>query len=248
MIMTEIRKDYIKITLIFYLGWIVIFIAEGLYANTLPTSDLTSEIDMRIPLLSGFVWFYVLCYIFPMVPLIVIQNWHRFNMALIAFAFCTLIAFLGHLLVPIAFPRPELGSSISDKFVYFIYLNDFRPGAQNFPSLHVSFALIIYLSCKHQGLRKYKEWLILLLSVLIILSTVFIKQHLFIDLLGGAILAIIIWSILQRHYYLQIDKSVDPRFALISYTKRILPYLYYYGIILTLIIIFQLYQNSSYFR
>jgi uncharacterized membrane protein YhaH (DUF805 family) len=121
--MSEIRKDYLKITLVFYLVWASVFILEGLYANSLPTSDLTSSIDKRIPLLPGFVWFYILCYILPLVPLFFVQDWHRFNLALIAFAMCTFVAFIGHLLLPIAFPRQQLGASISENLLKFIYLN-----------------------------------------------------------------------------------------------------------------------------
>jgi membrane-associated phospholipid phosphatase len=242
--MSKIRKDYVKIALLFYLVWASVFILEGLYANTLPTTDLTSSIDKQIPLLPGFVWFYVLCYIFPLVPLMVVRNWHRFNLALISFAMCTFVAFIGHLLIPIAFPRPQLGVSISDNFVQYIYRNDFRPGAQNFPSLHVVFAWLIYLSCKNQGLRKIYEWLILLFSVLIILSTILIKQHLFIDVVGGTLLAFSIWFILQRYYSIHIANKEDPRLALKSITKRILPFFYYCGIVLVVIISIQLFNNN----
>ncbi len=241
--MSEIRKDYLKITLVFYLVWASVFILEGLYANSLPTSDLTSSIDKRIPLLPGFVWFYILCYIFPLVPLFFVQDWHRFNLALIAFAMCTFVAFIGHLLLPIAFPRQQLGASISENLLKFIYLNDFRPGAQNFPSLHVSFAWIIYLTCKKQGMKKIYELLILLLAGLIILSTVLVKQHLFIDIVGGTLLAFLIWFILQRSYSVHVNPKEDPRLALKLIARKTLPFFYICGAVLAVIISYQLYEK-----
>ena len=237
--MSDIRKDYLKITISFYLIWAAIFILEGLYANTLATTDPSWLIDSHIPVLPHFVWFYVLCYIFPIVPIVVVQDWHRFNLALLSFAMCTFVAFIGHLLLPVAFSKPQLGTSLSENFVQFIYQNDFRPGAQNFPSLHVSFAWIMYLSCRRQGLKKIYEFLILFLALLIILSTVFIKQHLFIDLLGGTFLAIIIWSAFTIIYKCHVHPDQDPRVALLSVAKKIRPLFYICWVVLFLIVGYQ---------
>jgi len=220
----ETRSRYLRIAIAFYLIWTVLFILEGFYAVTLPTTDLTSRIDDLIPLVPGFVWIYMFCYVFPFVTLFVVKDWHRFNRALLSIALCTLLAFVGHLAIPVAFPRPSLDSSVSARMLAFIYENDFKPGAQNFPSLHVAVALIIYFTCRKQGLKRPAEGAILVMALLIILSTVFIKQHLFVDLVGGLILAVIVWVFIAWAYRRYVPSVRDaPLHALALLTRKLGP-------------------------
>ena len=221
----SLRTRYIKVGLLFYVAWVVIFILEGFYAVKLPTSDPTLWIDLQIPVVAEFVWVYVSCYVFPFILLVITSDWHRFNTALWAILLCTLIAFLGHVAFPVAFVRPVLGSSPSEQFLRFIYDNDFKPGAQNFPSLHVAIAWIVAFASRGQGLRKSAERGILLYAVLIILSTVLIKQHLVIDLLGGTVLAFIVWPLVKRVSDRMIAKGHDPLGALSSMLRPLAPVL-----------------------
>jgi hypothetical protein len=78
------RKFYTKISLIVYFTWVVVFEAAGWYAPMLPAGDFTIHVDRQIPFIPIFVWAYVLCYVFPFLPLFVIKDWHRFNRALVA--------------------------------------------------------------------------------------------------------------------------------------------------------------------
>jgi membrane-associated phospholipid phosphatase len=218
--MSEFRRYYLKIALWFYAAWVVVFIAEGFYTVTLPTQDLTIWIDRKFPVVSGFVWIYFLCYVFPLLPIFISRNWHRFNLALISIALCSLIAFVFHIAIPVSFPRLELGTSFSDRVLCFVYENDFRPNAQNFPSLHVAIAWIIFFTCRHQGLRKLWEWMIFFVTCLIVASTVLIKQHLVADLVGGTVLAFTCWSFLSRYYALSNHESDDARFALLRTVRK----------------------------
>ena len=107
------QRYYCRITAVFYTVWLLLFILEGMYAATLPTRDLTTWFDTRIPVLPEFVWVYVSCYVFPLVLLVAGSDWHRFNVALAAIALCTLLAFIGHIACPVAFQRPVLGTSLA---------------------------------------------------------------------------------------------------------------------------------------
>jgi membrane-associated phospholipid phosphatase len=241
--MLEFRRYYLKITLWFYAVWVVVFIAEGFYAVTLPTQDLTFWVDRKIPLVSGFVWFYFLCYVFPLLPVFLSRNWHRFNLALLSIALCSLIAFVLHIVIPVSFPRSELGTSFSDQVLRFVYETDFRPNAQNFPSLHVAITWIIYFACRNQRLRKGWEWVIFVVACLIIASTVLIKQHLVVDLVGGTILAFTCWSALSRYYALSNHESLDARFALLRTVRRIAPIFLFMTAVLFGIVCYQTLSN-----
>jgi membrane-associated phospholipid phosphatase len=212
--------------------WVIVFIGEGLFAVTLPTHNLTSWIDSQIPVVPQFVWFYVLCYVFPLLPIAITHDWHRVNIALMSVALCTLIAFIGHLSIPVAFVRPDLGTGISDRMVRLIYENDFRPGAQNFPSLHVAIAWTIYFTCRGQSLSRLRENAILTLASFIIASTVLIKQHLVIDLVGGTVLGFAVWYGVKRFYLAHIRTGDDPLEALGRMAKDCLPTYLSVGVVL----------------
>jgi membrane-associated phospholipid phosphatase len=191
--MEQERAYYIKISLLAYLIWIIVFEAVGLYAVALPTIDVTLPLDRRIPLIPEFIWPYLLCYVFPFLPLIVVKDWHRFNKALLAIILANAAAFLVYFLFPIAFPRPDLGASLSDRVLALQFRYDFNPGANKLPSLHVTYAWIVYLVCLKQGQGRFREGLIFLTAVLVSVSTLFVKQHILLDVVAGAAWAFAAW-------------------------------------------------------
>jgi membrane-associated phospholipid phosphatase len=198
--MEKERLHYLKISLLAYLVWIIVFEAVGFYAVTLPAKDVTLPLDRHIPLLSWFIWPYLLCYLFPFLPLIVVKDWHRFNKALLAIILANAAAFLVYILLPIAFPHPELGSGFSDRVLALQFRYDFKPGANKLPSLHVTYAWIVYLLCRKQGLGRFREGLIFLVAMLISVSTLFVKQHILLDVLAGAAWAFAAWFAAGRLY------------------------------------------------
>jgi membrane-associated phospholipid phosphatase len=222
------RKYYFKVSLIFYFCWILCFISVGKYAATLPTRDLTSSLDRLIPLVPVFIWPYELCYIFPFLPILILRDWHRFNRAILAVIIACLTAFVVYFLVPISFPRPNLGNSISDSILGLEYALDFYPGANKLPSLHVAYAWIVYFVCRNQVANKSREFLILFVAVLITISTVFVKQHIIIDSAAGVAWAAGAWWLSGLVYPRFADITAEPRPALKQMLKRILPFVLIY--------------------
>lgn len=198
--MEQERRFYIKASFLAYLIWIIVFEAVGFYAVTLPTRDVTLSLDRHIPLLSGFIWPYLLCYVFPFLPLLVVKDWHRFNIAILAVLIANAAAFFVYFMLPIAFPRPDLGPGLSDRILALQYRYDFQPGANKLPSLHVTFAWVVYLVCRKQGLGRFRESLVLLTASLISVSTLFIKQHILLDVIVGAAWAFAAWQAAARLY------------------------------------------------
>ncbi|MEW6374373.1 MAG: phosphatase PAP2 family protein [Thermodesulfobacteriota bacterium] len=193
--MNEERKFFIKVSLFIYFIWLLAFEAVGLYAVKLPTYDITSIIDKQIPLIPEFIWSYILCYVFPFLPLFVIKDWHRFNRALLAIILSNLSAFIVYLTFPLAFPRPELGQSFSERMLSFEYWIDFYPGANKLPSLHVIFTWIVYLSSRRQRLNKLGDSIIFLVAVMITISALFVKQHIIVDVIAGLFWAFTSWKL-----------------------------------------------------
>jgi membrane-associated phospholipid phosphatase len=194
------RKYYFKVVLIVYMVWIIAFEAVGRFAATLETHNPTLALDLSIPLIPGFVWIYELCYLFPFLPLFLVRDFHRLNIALLSIFLANVSAFVVYLIYPIAFPRPELGASIAEKIIQLEYSADFSPGANNLPSLHVTFAWFVYFTIRRQKSRKLKELIVLLFTIMITLSTLFIKQHLVVDVIAGILWAFGFWALARFLY------------------------------------------------
>ncbi|MBZ5495783.1 MAG: phosphatase PAP2 family protein [Acidobacteriia bacterium] len=194
------RGFYIKLGLLLYLLWIIAFEAIGRYTATLPTHDLTGSLDRMIPLIPAFIWPYLFCYVFPFLVAFIARDWHRVNRGLLSLLFANLTAFVVYAAFPVAFPKPELGRSISERALELEYVIDFHPGANNLPSLHVIFPWLVYFICRKQGLTRVADFSLFLAASLITLSTVFVKQHIVADVVAGILWAVASWIVAGFFY------------------------------------------------
>jgi membrane-associated phospholipid phosphatase len=235
----KVKKEqtfYLKVSLIFYFLWSIVFEVVGWYANILPTRDFTSALDRQIPLIPEFVWVYVLCYVFPLLPVFVIKDWHHFNRGLLSIILANLSAFLVYLTLPVTFPRPELGHSLSEHLLSFIYGVDFYPGANKLPSLHVTFAWTVYLVCRKQRLTRLGEGLVFFLAGMITISALFVKQHIILDVVAGIGWAFAAWVLTGYLYRLLIDPHLNAQVGLRQMTRRLVPIFVLFSGILILVI------------
>jgi len=230
------RRFYIKVSLVVYFIWIIVFEAVGGYASMLPGRDFTTYIDRQIPLIPIFVWPYIMCYVFPFLPLFVVKDWHRFNRALLSIILANLSAFVLYLIIPVSFPRPELGQSLSERLLSFIYGVDFHPGANKLPSLHVTFTWIIYLACRGQRLNRFGESIIFFLAVLITFSALFVKQHIILDVVVGIIWGFSAWILAGYLYRFLSNPYMDARAGLKQMAKKLVPVFFMFSaVVLSLI-------------
>ena len=152
------------------------------------THILKLPIDDWIPFLPVFTIFYLLYGPFLLVTLVYFVFFSKnFNHAGFSFVFCLMTAFLFYTFFQTYIVRPDvIVTDIFSKTVSFIYAND-RP-YNCFPSLHVSLSILSFL----HWLRSFPKVKVIMgiFTVLIILSTVLIKQHYTPDIIGGIILSI----------------------------------------------------------
>lgn len=215
------KRFYAKVFLLTYAIWIVVFQIVGNLAATLHTHDPTSSWDRMIPLLPEFVWFYELCYVFPLLPLFVAKDYHRLNILLLSVILANLSAFIIYFLCPIAFAQPQLGNSLAEKVLHLEYVSDFHPGANKFPSMHVAFAWLVYLVIRGQKLSRPTEGVVFFLALMISLSTLFVKQHILLDVFGGIIWALLSWKIATALYPKLTDPLTPPPLALRVMLKNV---------------------------
>lgn len=111
----------------------------------------------------------------------------------------TLIANIIFILCPTTVNRPTItGNDILSNMAKIVFYVDNNP-VNCFPSLHcaISFLWIIYASYM-KNTNKYFKIIICIISILIIISTLFIKQHVFIDMIGGICITSIVIIIVNH--------------------------------------------------
>ena len=216
------RRFYARLAVVVYVVWAVAFKLVGNFASTLDSRNLTTAADLAIPLVPQFIWPYMLCYVFPFLPLFLVRDWHRFNRALLAIVIANVTAFSVYLLFPVAFPWPDLGTTISDRTLALALSLDFDPAANKFPSLHVTFAWIVYFLCRGQPRQRMVEWGVLATAILITASTVLVKQHILFDAAGGIAWATGSWLLASRIYARWADPLVPASVVLRQVTRRLL--------------------------
>jgi membrane-associated phospholipid phosphatase len=158
--------------------------------------DLSLPIDEAIPFLPVFICFYVAAYIQWFASYI----YHccadrdlctRLFRAEVGLKLSSALIFI---IFPTVMVRPELGSSFFDSLVSIIYFLD-KP-INLFPSLHCAASWLCFRSaCALGGASRKYILFQLFFTVLVCASTVFIKQHLIIDIPAGIILAELLWQI-----------------------------------------------------
>jgi uncharacterized membrane protein YidH (DUF202 family) len=207
------RWHYAKVLSLTYAAWVIAFEVVGRYAATLHTVDLTSAWDRALPLVPEFVWPYEACYLLPLLSLVVIKDWHRFNMALVAILIANVAAFGVYLLVPVAFAQPALGASLSERVLALEYAADFHPGANKLPSMHVAMSWIMVCAMWRQAGRLV-DWGLALIVVVLTVSPVLVKQHLLVDVAAGVPWGLAAYWVAGTWYRRMIPAGEDARDAL----------------------------------
>ena len=229
------RLFYLKATLILYVVWIAVFELVGNVAKTLPTVDLTLPIDRHIPFIALFMWPYLLTHVWPFLPFAAVTDWHRVNRAFLAILLSNMTAYLVYMLIPVAFPRPELGTTLAERLLAWYYRIDFYPGANKLPSNHVAFVWITSIACLRQRLGRIGDGLMLMGAAVVTVSTLFVKQHIFLDAVLGVIWGLACWSVAGRLYPVIVGPGATPAEGLKRLARKVaLPMLLY----LTVLILF----------
>jgi hypothetical protein len=181
----RLRRHYARVLIVAYLLWFVAFEAVGRFAAGLRTVDPTSSWDRALPLVAWFIWPYEACYVFPVLSLFIVRDWHRFNVAILAILVANAAAFVVYLALPVAFPHPDLGAGLSERVLAFEYAADFHPGANKLPSMHVAMSWIMVRASWGQARSRSVDAGLAVLLALLTVAPVFVKQHLLVDVVLG---------------------------------------------------------------
>jgi len=153
---------------------------------------LPTFLDTFFPFNRHWVWPYYFYFVLLFIPFFFIKTWRGLKAALLAYGITTAISLGFYAFWPTGIDRPLIiANDLSAKLLKFIYEGD-KP-YNCFPSQHVGFswtaAVVIFQEKRTLGI------IAVIAAILISLSTVFIKQHWFVDMPGGIAVAIIAWLV-----------------------------------------------------
>lgn len=158
--------------------------------------NITTTIDNKLPFISWFIVFYCIWYLLLIVaPLIIFKyDSNKLKRYAITYIVCSVISTFIYVLFPTTFDRPNISSNgIFEFMVKWIYSNDI-PVVNCFPSFH-ALLCFLWIICIGLNVRinKIIRFIILFLCIGILLSTMLIKQHSFIDLIGAFFIVLLVY-------------------------------------------------------
>jgi len=168
-----------------------------------------TPLDKAIPFMPEFVWIYQS--LLPVIALTMVLLVKSKRLFFNTFWACLLATFIIHMFwiaFPSFYPRPELDPrTLSEAFVQLSY--DIDNSSNTFPSGHVGFSWIMYLGARQSMLaRKLPALsrLYLLWAIGVSLSTLTIKMHYVVDVVGGLAIAsfcfyLVGWGIRRFNWY-----------------------------------------------
>ena len=161
-----------------------------------------SAIDNKIPFIPQFIYMYIL--FFPFIVfilyLVYIKNKAKYYNGLNALVLGLIVTEIIFLVYPTIIYRPDISNNIdivTRTVISVVYFFD-TPAINCFPSIHILLCLqVSYMSLTCKSI-KYKP-AILVISVLIMASTLLVKQHYFYDIIGAFIIFSLSNIIIKYH-------------------------------------------------
>lgn len=156
-----------------------------------------TSVDRHMPFIKYFIVPYVLWYVYVgfFLMLLCIVSEKSYRKLLISLLIGMTTSYAIFYVFPTTVPRPIISSKdIFSKLVLIVYNRDNPYNC--FPSIHVINAALtaIYVN-REENVNKLTKSISTIISLLIILSTMFIKQHYFLDVAAGILLAYSLYMI-----------------------------------------------------
>lgn len=161
---------------------------------------LITEIDKNTPFLKEFIVPYLAWYpyIFAILLYLCLKDLNAYYKTLISINIGLVVCYVVYFFFQTTVPRPELyGNDILVKLTGLVYRFD-KP-FNCFPSIHV---LTCYLMIKginfEHNFNILSKIIVYSFSIIIILSTLFVKQHVIMDLVSGIALGELVFQFVDR--------------------------------------------------
>lgn len=187
-----------------YLVLVIIFLAVD--NINLAGNKIQSKIDDMIPFVPIFVIPYFAWFVFIVATGIILfkKSKQDLRKTFLSVNLCMAIELLVYMIFPnYQSLRPE--AYANDIFSQWVRLLQIGDSASNVcPSLHVAVSISLYTGILHTACFRERsgiKFFTLILTILIILSTVFIKQHSIVDVAFGILLGVVVHIFVYKIYF-----------------------------------------------
>lgn len=171
----------------------VTYLSINIFSIGRPARTLFLPGEARLPFIPEFEFLYVVGYFLPVVAVFALPGPAALRRLLVAFGLTLAVAYVTYLACPVWFERPAFEPDSLATWLLWLEYRD--PSYNHFPSLHVATSWLVYLACR-DGVRR-PGWL-LGVVIGIAVSTLFVKQHYFVDAGYGIGLASGAWWLAPR--------------------------------------------------
>lgn len=165
-----------------------------------------TPLDQMIPFCEYFIVPYIFWFVYMFIAILFFifinpSRWEYYQMVLSLGTGMTLFLLISYLYPNMVDIRPDhlVHGNLFTDVVILLYHHDTPTNV--FPSIHVFNSLAIHTAIARSQMLEQDQWIkwaSLILTLAIIASTLFLKQHSIIDVLGGAVLALITYLLFYR--------------------------------------------------
>lgn len=178
--------------------------------NTRGIYQLITTIDINIPFVKEFIIPYILWYPFITLSLLYIclKDLKVYYKTLITLNLCLLSCYLIYYFFQTTVPRPYIyGNDIFSYLTLLIYKFD-KP-FNCFPSIHVVTSYLMIKGMNSINCSKRVKLTTIFMSIFIIISTLFVKQHVIMDVISAILLGDIMFDFISK-----LSVKVSPSFKI----------------------------------
>lgn len=181
---------YIPIIAMLLLNWLVYF-GTRFFTTDMHHYSMYTPLDEMIPFVPAFISIYILAYIQWILGygIIAKENKEIFMRIVIAELIAKALALVCFITIPTTIERPEItGTGLWDTLTAYVYNSDAPDNL--FPSIHCLESWMCFRGAMY--LKKPGRWYkyaSLVFTLLVFASTVFVKQHVVLDMAGAVLFA-----------------------------------------------------------
>ena len=195
--MKKVKENLLSLSLMFFIPLVNIFYAL-LNSSERGAYSLVTGLDDKIPFMEVFILPYISWYGFIIFTLMYLCFYDKkmYFKTLASLILGLVLCYIFYFVFQTTVPRPEVNSgNFCTKLVAIIYSAD-KP-YNCFPSIHVlTCFLMVRGICSSTMKNKKNVFVITSMATIIIISTLFVKQHVIADVISGILLADLLFDIM----------------------------------------------------